>query len=325
MDEIVVRAATVTDAPGMARVHVQSWRETYRGIVADEILDEAGFEERRARWWATAIIEGAEGTTAVAVAEHEGRLVGIASAGQPRDDDATWPVELFVVYLLAEYHGSGAAQRLMEAVIGAQPAALWVAGPNPRAQAFYRKYGFAPDGAEQDYGIPEIRMVRREPAPAEQRLTDLVLSVLDRPWATTEAERDSLLTDLGLPPMQIAAPHTRQDPRLVSAHCEDAGLWVFGAMFRDEFMAFNFFTHESVAAAVRPQYEALRTRLVERLGTPAEDWGPPSKPACCWFAEGRQVEMYCHGRESPGLQIGLSHAGRMAVHEAEAIRRDGSR
>jgi predicted GNAT family N-acyltransferase len=39
--------------------------------------------------------------------------------------------------------------------------ALWTADPNPRAQAFYRKHGFVPDGTAQvEDGVREIRMVR---------------------------------------------------------------------------------------------------------------------------------------------------------------------
>jgi predicted GNAT family N-acyltransferase len=39
--------------------------------------------------------------------------------------------------------------------------ALWVADPNPRAQAFYRKHGFVADGSAQvEDGVREIRMVR---------------------------------------------------------------------------------------------------------------------------------------------------------------------
>jgi len=39
--------------------------------------------------------------------------------------------------------------------------ALWVADPNPRAQAFYRKHGFVADGtARFEGGVREIRMVR---------------------------------------------------------------------------------------------------------------------------------------------------------------------
>lgn len=51
-------------------------------------------------------------------------------------------------------HGSAA---------GAESAGLRVADPNPRAQAFYRKHGFRPDGArrhDRDLDIDEIRMVR---------------------------------------------------------------------------------------------------------------------------------------------------------------------
>jgi hypothetical protein len=43
----------------------------------------------------------------------------------------------------------------------AESAALWVADPNPRAQAFYRKHGFVADGTAQvEDGVREIRMVR---------------------------------------------------------------------------------------------------------------------------------------------------------------------
>ncbi len=67
-----------------------------------------------------------------------------------------------MLYVLAEHHGSGAGAGLLDAVVPAGvPAYRWVADPNPRAQAFYRKHGFVPDGVTQvDDGVPEIRMVR---------------------------------------------------------------------------------------------------------------------------------------------------------------------
>ena len=50
---------------------------------------------------------------------------------------------------------------MLEAVIDpAESAVLWVADPNPRAQAFYRKHGFVPDGTAQvEDGVREIRMI----------------------------------------------------------------------------------------------------------------------------------------------------------------------
>jgi hypothetical protein len=54
MGSITVRQARAEDVQAMARIHVQSWRETYRGLMADEILDHPGFVERRKRFWAAA-------------------------------------------------------------------------------------------------------------------------------------------------------------------------------------------------------------------------------------------------------------------------------
>ncbi|MCU1528545.1 MAG: family acetyltransferase [Frondihabitans sp.] len=160
MVEILVRPAVATDAAGMAAVHVQSWRETYRGLVADSILDRPASVARRERFWSSTLAAD-DATERAAVAVQGGHIVGIASSGPPRDSDATWPTELYVLYLLADAHGSGAGARLLESVVTTSEASLWVADPNPRAQAFYRKHGFVPDGAAKDDGIPEIRMVRR--------------------------------------------------------------------------------------------------------------------------------------------------------------------
>jgi GNAT superfamily N-acetyltransferase len=71
-----------------------------------------------------------------------------------------------VLYVLAADHGTGAGAALLEAVVDPEESvALWVADPNPRAHAFYRKHGFIADGTSQiDGGIREIRMVRARPS-----------------------------------------------------------------------------------------------------------------------------------------------------------------
>ena len=83
-------------------------------------------------------------------------------SGPPLDAGAAWARQLYVLYVIAADHGTGAGRALLEAVVDPQePVALWVADPNPRAQAFYAKHGFAADGAAQvEDGVREIRMVR---------------------------------------------------------------------------------------------------------------------------------------------------------------------
>ena len=101
----------------------------------------------------------------VAVAERDAELVGIAMSGPPSGAAATWARQLYVLYVYAADHGTDAGPALLEAVLDPEEsAALWVADPNPRAQAFYRKHGFVADGTAQvEDGVREIRMVRGMP------------------------------------------------------------------------------------------------------------------------------------------------------------------
>src|SRR5215218_8248388 len=148
---VTVRAARVDDAAEMARVLVRSWRETYRGLMRDEVLDDPRLAEFRERFWTVALSD-----------ERDREIIGVALAGPPERPEPGWATHLYVLYVVAAEHGSGAGAALLDAVVDPrEPAALWVADPNPRAQAFYRKHGFEPDGAVQvDDGVREIRMVR---------------------------------------------------------------------------------------------------------------------------------------------------------------------
>ncbi len=163
-----VRPAVPADAPGIARVHVDSWRETYTGLVPERYFSERAFERRKAWWLQNLSAESPAGP--VWVAERDDRIVGFASAGPAIGPDAekgyapARALQLFTIYLLASEHGTGAGRALLEGVIGDQPAQLWVATANARARAFYERNGFHVDGGEyvdpDIDGLVEIRMVR---------------------------------------------------------------------------------------------------------------------------------------------------------------------
>ena len=159
---LAVRPARAGDAAQMARVHVRCWQETYRGLMPDAVLDDPGLLGVRERFWTAALTDGRYRDNRAAVAERDGGLIGIAMSGPPLDAGAAWAKQLYVLYVYAADHGTGAGPALLEAVVDpGESVALWVADPNPRAQAFYPKHGFVADGADQvEDGVREIRMVR---------------------------------------------------------------------------------------------------------------------------------------------------------------------
>ena len=159
---LTVRSAQVEDVAQMARVNVRCWQEAYRGLMSDAVLDDPGFLAARERFWTAALTDERYRENRAAVAERDGELIGIAMSGPPLDAAAAWTRQLYVLYVYAADHGTGAGRALLEAVIDpAESAALWVADPNPRAHAFYRKHGFVADGrAQVEDGVREIRMIR---------------------------------------------------------------------------------------------------------------------------------------------------------------------
>ncbi len=165
---MIIRPATPADGLAVATVRVASWRATYTHLLSPEYLAALDPAAGAAGWARTAeamAADPARGT--FVVAEVDAAVRGFAIAGPPRPLPGEEPPrewQLFLLYVDAALHGSGAGQGLLAASIGDRPAHLWTAEDNPRAIAFYRRNGFAFDGAEQvDPGAPLItdaRMVR---------------------------------------------------------------------------------------------------------------------------------------------------------------------
>jgi GNAT superfamily N-acetyltransferase len=148
-----------SDATAGAALHIACWREAYGPYVEPTLLDER--LDDTARWVDAWTRQLAEGPPRV-VAEVDGELVGFAVVGPARDDDRPTPYELYAMYARASWWGTGLGQRLWDVVRPDGPCSLWVLEANERAQGFYRRNGFAPDGSRELYdGLDawEIRMV----------------------------------------------------------------------------------------------------------------------------------------------------------------------
>jgi GNAT superfamily N-acetyltransferase len=140
--ESIIRLALAADAPAIARVHVDSWRTTYRDIVPEEHLAKLSYEKRE-ELWNRVITDPRQFTF---VAEAVGRIVGFASGGRNRGGEADYLGELYAVYLLQAQQQRGLGRRLTLGVarelekVGMPTMLVWVLRETPACE-FYLKLG----------------------------------------------------------------------------------------------------------------------------------------------------------------------------------------
>jgi len=166
LDEVTIRVADPADAGAIAHVHVRSWREAYAGIVPATHLDSLD-PTARAAIWARDLRNGPRDHVRTWVACTPADVVGFASLGPSRDEDAArGDHEIYSIYLDPGTWGHGVARDLVRTVIadvaGRSPISLWVLAANDRARHFYRRNGFQPDGTEryEEFGGVDLLEVR---------------------------------------------------------------------------------------------------------------------------------------------------------------------
>ena len=139
----MVRLAVVDDAAAIARVHVASWRTTYRGLLPDEFLASLGEEPYTERW--SRVI--ADGSSRVFVVDENGDVVGFASCGRERAGEVGFAGELYAIYVLDSAQRQGHGRQLVHAVAGAllemrlNDMIVWVLRDNTHARHFYERLG----------------------------------------------------------------------------------------------------------------------------------------------------------------------------------------
>ena len=103
------REATVSDCVAVARTHVESWRQSFVGIVPQSFLNKMSIENRSAAFEK----RFSEDSYQMYVAEVPERgVIGFVDFGDPREVIDTYEAELFAIYLLPEFHRKGIGGRL---------------------------------------------------------------------------------------------------------------------------------------------------------------------------------------------------------------------
>lgn len=143
---MILREAVHIDIAAMSRIHVDTWRTTYRGIVPDELLANLSYE-KRANGWHQVLKNAPEDGNFTYVAEDEsGKIVSFTNVGLEREGDPIYQGELSAIYILMGHQRKGIERELVQAVaqklsqMEIHSMLVWVLAENPACR-FYEKLG----------------------------------------------------------------------------------------------------------------------------------------------------------------------------------------
>ncbi|RDW16195.1 GNAT family N-acetyltransferase [Oceanobacillus chungangensis] len=109
---MIIRKAKVDDAKGIARVHVDSWKTTYKNNIPEDYLNSLSYEKREQLWTNNIPKDN------VFVAENEqGQIIGFSSGGEERSGKyKEYKGELSSIYILEKFQGKGIGKLLAKPV-----------------------------------------------------------------------------------------------------------------------------------------------------------------------------------------------------------------
>src|SRR5690606_7559374 len=114
---VAVRPAQPADAAAIAKVRVDAWRTSYRGIVPDAYLDGLSVADSAAFW--QRILAAGSPNANVYVAVEGDDVVGFAAANVRSPPKLGFDAELSAIYLAPERTRQGIGRRLVAAVAAA--------------------------------------------------------------------------------------------------------------------------------------------------------------------------------------------------------------
>jgi GNAT superfamily N-acetyltransferase len=146
--KLVIRGARIEDAAAIARVHVESWRSTYAGMLPEKMLLKLSSAAHEQRWWRHVLGRFRSRHYVYVVEDSREGVVGFASGGRARDRGLAYGGEIYALYLLDEYHGRGLGRALFRRLAArlmrecGATLIVWVMASNP-SRFFYEAMGGA--------------------------------------------------------------------------------------------------------------------------------------------------------------------------------------
>jgi GNAT superfamily N-acetyltransferase len=171
--DLLIRRGVVDDANEASRLHAETWRTSYRGLVPDALLDGLT-DDRWANGWRRGF-ESMDPTRVVHVAEIAGRIVGFAGGGRARAGaPAGFVGEVYAIYVRPGQQRQGIGRVLLKAAAeglverGLVPVVIWTLFNNPQSRGFYEARGGTVVGEKRQvfdgYELHEVAYGWRDPA-----------------------------------------------------------------------------------------------------------------------------------------------------------------
>src|SRR3569623_852485 len=114
-----VRTARPEDAADLARIYIESWQDTYVGVISHALLGAMSLKGHTARWRAT--IRAADRSGAVLVAEDSRHgVIGLCSLGTARARGRGFEGEVYTLYVDPAFLGRGAGRALLAGAFDAR-------------------------------------------------------------------------------------------------------------------------------------------------------------------------------------------------------------
>ncbi len=175
-----IRPAKTSDAKAIARIHVETWQNTYAGVLPDAYLTGLTPSERLGMW--QSILARHDHGLTMVVEDGESGVIGFGNAGPVRreglPEDSVWSGEIYTLYLLPDWHGQGIGRDLLHSLFNRlkrlrrDQVILWVLEANP-TRFFYEAMGG--------------RLVARR----RERFAGVMLDELAYGWDLTHAARNA--------------------------------------------------------------------------------------------------------------------------------------
>jgi GNAT superfamily N-acetyltransferase len=140
-----LRVATPNDAPGIAKVYIDTWLSTYAGIIPDHILLAMSHDGETAAW-RRSLARTDDGSVVIVAEDNAEGIVAFGSGGRARGTDLPYEGEVHTLYVTPDFQGRGLGRQLLGSLFsglvsaGHRSGLIWVLAENP-ARFFYQAMG----------------------------------------------------------------------------------------------------------------------------------------------------------------------------------------